>query len=349
MWRAIAPACFGSRPVTVPVHNMASMQPAAASRSSPLQTPPASNYFSGPGSVRPGSLGAWAVALRPPSLLVAVSPVLVGTALAWERTGQVDAMFVMLILAAAVLIQILTNLQNDVGYTVRHAERGSRVGLPRATANGWLSVAQVRTAIVAVVAITLLLGLPLVQARGIPVLAMGLASIVAALAYMGGPRPIAYTPLGELTVFAFFGLVAVGGTECVLAGDTTTATWLAAGAIGGLASAALALNNHRDIAHDAEVGRRTFGVCFGVAASQRLYAWALLAPFALTVALAAVLHALALLFPLVLLPVAWRLRGEVAACRDGGAFTRLLVRTFKLELVFALLLSVALISARALG
>jgi len=255
----------------------------------------------------------------------------------------------MLILAAAVLIQILTNLQNDVGYTVRHAERGSRVGLPRATANGWLSVAQVRTAIVAVVAITLLLGLPLVQARGIPVLAMGLASIVAALAYMGGPRPIAYTPLGELTVFAFFGLVAVGGTEFVLAGDTTTATWLAAGAIGGLASAALALNNHRDIAHDAEVGRRTFGVCFGVAASQRLYAWALLAPFALTVALAAVLHALTLLFPLVLLPVAWRLRGEVAACRDGGAFTRLLVRTFKLELVFALLLSVALISARALG
>ena len=299
--------------------------------------------------MRPGSLAAWAVALRPPSLLVAVSPVMVGAALAWRRTGHVDAVLAMQILAAAILIQILTNLQNDVGYTVRNAERSSRVGLPRATANGWLSVAQVRSAIIGVVAVTMLLGLPLVQARGFPVLLMGLGSIVAALAYMGGPRPIAYTPLGELTVFVFFGLVAVGGTEFVLTGSTTAATWLAAVSLGGLASAALALNNHRDIAHDAEVGRRTFGVCFGVTASQRLYTGTLLTPFALTVALAAVIHSLALLFPLVLLPVAWRLRREVAACREGAAFTGLLVRTFKLELLFALLLSFALVGARVLG
>lgn len=299
--------------------------------------------------MRPGSLAAWAVALRPPSLLVAVSPVLVGAALAWQRTGHVDVALAMLILAAAVLIQVLTNLQNDVGYTVRNAERSNRVGLPRATANGWLSVAQVRTTIIAVVAVTVILGLLLVQARGITVLLMGLGSIVAALAYMGGPRPIAYTPLGELTVFVFFGLVAVGGTEFVLTGSTTPATWLAASAMGGLASAALALNNHRDIAHDADVGRRTFGVCFGVTASQRLYTWALFAPFALMGALAVALQSLALLIPLVLLPVAWRLRREVSACREGGAFTGLLVRTFKLELLFALLLSFALVGARALG
>ena len=314
-----------------------------------MQMQHAGNTLPGPDSVRPGSLAAWAVALRPPSLLVAVSPVLVGAALAWQRTGQVDAALATLILAAAVLIQVLTNLQNDVGYTVRNAERSNRVGLPRATANGWLGVVQVRTTIIAVVAVTVLLGLPLVQARGIPVLLMGLGSIVAALAYMGGPRPIAYTPLGELTVFVFFGLVAVGGTEFVLTGSNTMATWLVASAMGGLASAALALNNHRDIAHDGEVGRRTFGVCFGVTASLRLYTWALLAPFALTVALAVTLHSLALLFPLLLLPVAWRLRREVAACREGGAFTRLLVRTFKLELLFAVLLSFALIGARVLG
>ena len=335
------------------MHNISSMPPtvAAALKLSPhsMQTQHGANSLLGPGQVRPGSLAAWVVALRPPSLLVAVSPVLVGSALAWQRTGHVDPGLAILILAAAVLIQILTNLQNDVGYTVRNAERSNRVGLPRATANGWLSVAQVRNTIIAVVAVTLLLGLPLVQARGIPVLLMGLGSIVAALAYMGGPRPIAYSPLGELTVFVFFGLVAVGGTEFVLTGSTTTATWLAACTMGGLASAALALNNHRDIAHDGEVGRRTFGVCFGVTASLRLYTWALLAPFALTAVLAGALHSLALLLPLVLLPIAWRLRREVAACRDGGAFTGLLVRTFKLELMFAVLLSFALVGARVPG
>jgi 1,4-dihydroxy-2-naphthoate octaprenyltransferase len=307
------------------------------------------NSLSGPGPVRPGSLAAWAVALRPPSLLVAVSPVLVGAALAWQREGHVDAKLAMLILVAAVLIQVITNLQNDVGYTVRSAERSNRVGMPRATANGWLGVTQVRIAIVAVIAVTLLLGLPLVLLRGLPVLLMGIASIVAALAYMGGPRPIAYTPAGELTVFVFFGLVAVGGTEFALTGSCSRATWLAASAIGGLASAALALNNHRDIAHDTEVGRRTFGVCFGVAASQRLYDVTLLAPFALTAALAVVVGSFAALLPLLLLPAALRLRRDTATCREGGEFTTLLVRTFKLELMFSVLLSLGLVGARVLG
>jgi 1,4-dihydroxy-2-naphthoate octaprenyltransferase len=221
--------------------------------------------------------------------------------------------------------------------------------MPRATANGWLGVTQVRVTIVVVIAVTLLLGLPLVLLRGLPVLLMGIASIVAALAYMGGPRPIAYTPAGELTVFVFFGLIAVGGTEFVLAGSNTTATWLAAAAMGGLASAALALNNHRDIAHDADVGRQTFGVCFGVVASQRLYGWALLAPFALTVALALAIGSVAALLPLALLPAALRLRREAVTCREGSAFTALLVRTFKLELVFSVLLSLGLVGARALG
>jgi len=311
--------------------------------------PNTANSLPGPAPVRPGSRAAWAVALRPPSLLVAVSPVLVGAALAWQRVGHVDATLVVLVLAAAVLIQVITNLQNDVGYTVRRAERGNRLGMPRATANGWLGVAQVRTTIVAVIAVTLLLGLPLVLLRGVPVLLMGLASIVAALAYMGGPRPIAYTPTGELTVFVYFGLIAVSGTEFVLTGSITTATWLAAGALGGLASAALALNNHRDIAHDAEVGRRTFGVCFGVAASQRLYDCALLAPFALTAALGFVVGSLAPLLPLVLLPAALRLCRDMVACTEGRAFTALLVRTFKLELMFSVLLSLGLVGARALN
>jgi 1,4-dihydroxy-2-naphthoate polyprenyltransferase len=316
---------------------------------SDLQMQGTANTVPGPGPVRPGSLAAWSVALRPPSLLVAVSPVLVGAALAWQREGHVDAKLVFLILVAAVLIQVITNLQNDVGYTVRRAERSNRLGMPRATANGWLGVEQVRMTIVAVIAVTLLLGLPLVQLRGLPVLLMGVASIVAALAYMGGPRPIAYTPIGELTVFVFFGLVAVGGTEYVLTGRTTPVTWLAATAMGGLASAALALNNHRDIAHDADVGRRTFGVRFGVAASQRLYGGALLAPFALTAALGIAVDSYAVLLPLVLLPAALRLRRDVVTCCEGGAFTALLVRTFKLELLFAVLLSLGLVGARALG
>src|SRR5512147_1917854 len=232
--------------------------------------------------VRPGSLQAWAAAVRLPSLLVAISPVAVGTALAWQRTGQFEPLIALLALAAAVALQVISNLQNDVGYTARGAElAGNRTGLPRATANGWLSVGQVRTAIVLCCALAIAIGLPVVAARGWPVLAIGLASIIAALAYMGGPRPIAYTPFGEFVVFVFFGLVAVAGSDFIQTGDIGFTTWLAAIALGALAAAALAVNNHRDIDHDRSVGRRTFPVVFGAQTAKHMYSASLYGAFAL--------------------------------------------------------------------
>jgi len=298
-------------------------------------------------SVCPGSLQAWSVAARPRSLLVALSPVLVGAALSYQRVGRVSWLAVVLVLGAAVLMQVITNLQNDVGYTVRRADSsGTRTGLPRATANGWLSVRAVRAAIVGNAALALLLGLALVWYRGWPVLVIGATSLTAALAYMGGPRPIAYGPYGELTVFVFFGLVAVIGTDWVLTGSTGVLTLLAAIAIGGLAAAALAVNNHRDIAHDRGVGRRTFGVTFGSAASQRLYGALLFLPFVLLPAMALQAGSAALLLPLLLLPLALRVRQAFIACPAGVAFNAVLFQTFRLELWYAALLAVGAISAR---
>ncbi|HQR21952.1 MAG TPA: 1,4-dihydroxy-2-naphthoate octaprenyltransferase [Burkholderiaceae bacterium] len=296
-------------------------------------------------AVVPGSLAAWSIACRLPSLLVAVSPVLVGTALAWERTGRFNALTMLLALAAAVLLQVISNLQNDVGYTTRGAERfGNRTGLPRATANGWLAVEQVRRAIVLCCGLTLLLGVPLVMEHGWPVLAMGLGSLAAALAYMGGPRPIAYTPLGELVVFVFFGIVAVAGSDYVQTGSVGATTWLAAVALGALAASALAVNNHRDIAHDRSVGRRTFAVVFGATASRAMYGLSVLGAFALLVPMA-LASSPALLAPLLLIPAALRLQRDFDVTAPGIAFNAILVRTFKLELGYAALLAIGAVLA----
>ena len=298
-------------------------------------------------TVRSGSLAAWAVAVRPRSLPVAVSPVLAGAALGFARAGAVDWVAAALVLAAALLMQVVTNMQNDVGYTVRGGERsGTRTGLPRATANGWLSVRHVRAGIVVAAVVATAIGVALVAWRGWPVLAIGGASLLAALAYMGGPRPIAYTPFGELTVFVFFGLVAVTGTDWVLTGSVGTVTLLAAVALGGLAAAALAVNNHRDIAHDRLVGRGTFAVRFGEAASQRLYTLLLLVPFALLPAMAWRAPSAGLLLPLALLPAALRLRHDFVHCPRGLAFNEVLFRTFQLELWFAALLSLGALLGR---
>lgn len=290
--------------------------------------------------MRPGSLRAWAVALRPRSLPIALSPVLVGTALALLRTGRVDTVAALLVLTAALLMQLATNLQNDVGDTLRRgALAGPRAGLPRATAQGWLGVRAVRLAIVATALLGAAVDLALVAWRGWPVLAVGSASLAAALAYMGGPRPIAYTPFGELTVLLFFGIVGVTGTDWVLTGSIGAATWPAALAVGALSAAALAINNHRDQVQDGRIGRRTFAVCFGALASQRLVGVLLAAGFVLLPAVALAAGSAWLLLPLLAAPAAWRLQRDLRRCLPGDGFNALLFRCFRLVLVHAALLA----------
>ena len=168
---------------------------------------------------------------------------------------------------------------------------------------------------------------------------MALGSTFAAWAYMGGPRPIAYTPLGELTVFVFFGMIAVCGTYYVQTLSLAPPVGVAAAAIGLLAADVLLVNNTRDIDHDATTGRRTLAVALGRGNAMRLHALLVLVPFALAALLAWRVSPWFAL-PLLALPAAWRLRRDVAATMTGAAMNALLFRSVKLELIFGLLLSV---------
>lgn len=296
-------------------------------------------------SIRPGSLEAWRVAVRARTLWIATVPVFVGTSFAYLDSGQVDVLIATLALVASVLLQAVANLQNDVGYSARGAETGGRVGLPRATSNGWLTAREVRLAIVLGVAAVVLFGLPLVARWGLPVLAMGLASVAAALAYMGGPRPIAYTPLGELIVFIFFGLIAVAGSGYVQLGTVTPTLLTAAAAIGSLAAAVLVVNNHRDIAHDATTGRQTFAVLFGARASSRLFAVLVLAPFVAVPLLVWLTASHLLWLPMLALPSAIGLVRALPKTPAGLPFNGLLMRTVLLQLIFGAMLTIGTLLA----
>jgi 1,4-dihydroxy-2-naphthoate polyprenyltransferase len=313
--------------------------------------PPAPCLMSSPApapariDVRPGSLDAWRIAIRTRTLWIATVPVFVGTSVAYLASGEVNVLFASLALVASVLLQAIANLQNDVGYTARGGETGTRVGLPRATSSGLLTPREVRLAIVLGVAATILIGLPLVARWGLPVLLMGLASVAAALAYMGGPRPIAYTPLGELMVFVFFGLIAVAGSGYIQLGNLTPALATAGAAIGALAAAVLVVNNHRDIAHDASTGRRTFGVLFGARASAGLYFALVLAPFAMVPLLVWQTASHLLWLPLLALPAAVSLVRALPRTPPGLQFNGLLMRTVMLQLVFGAMLTIGTLLA----
>lgn len=251
-------------------------------------------------------------------------------------------------LLAALLIHAGTNLQNDVGDFRRGADLRGRVGPPRATTQGWLSARAVQAAAAASFALALLPGAYLALRGGWPIVAVGLASIGAGAAYTAGPRPIAYSALGELFVFLFFGLVAVAGMYYLHAGTLDAAPLIGGAILGSLATAVLVVNNLRDIESDRRVGKNTLAVRRGPGFAAAEYAILIHAPFALTALLCAYEGSL-LLLPLVLLPWAMRLAARVRREPRGAGLNRVLAATTLLGIAFALLLSIGAALAALAG
>ena len=200
--------------------------------------------------------------MRPRTLAAAVAPVLVGAALAW-RAGAFSAVASLLCLLFALLVQVGANFANDYYDFVHGADTPERVGPVRAVAAGLVSPAAMRRAMGLTFAAAFAVGLSLVAWGGWWLVAVGVASIASALAYTGGPYPLGYHGFGDVFVFVFFGLIAVGATFWVQAGHLTVASLLAGAAVGALATNILLVNNYRDAATDAKAGKRTVVVRFG--------------------------------------------------------------------------------------
>lgn len=290
--------------------------------------------------VKPGSFAAWCASFRPKTLGIAAAPVLVGLAVSAAVTHSFDVVTAFATLLLSLLMQAISNMENDAGYTKRKAERKTRKGLPRATANGWLTVAQVERMIKILIGVVALDTLYLIAVGSWVMLAISVASVAAAYAYMGGPKPIAYTPFGEFVVFVFFGLVAVTGTAYLQTGLWQTEAFLAGAALGLIAAAVLAVNNYRDAAHDAEVGRRTLAVILGKPAMVGVYSALVYLPY-LVVGAAVVFNpqTAGLGLCLLALPMSIRLVAALPR-REGNDLNEVMFGTVKLELVFSLCLTV---------
>lgn len=213
---------------------------------------------------------AWILAARPKTLTAAIAPVLVGTGLAAHH----DALSWIPALAAllgAGLIQIGTNLANDYYDFVRGGDTEARVGPVRVTQAGILPPEEVKRGMVVVLSAAMLVGVYLVSVGGWPIVWIGLASVACAVLYTGGPFPLAYNGLGDVFVFLFFGLIAVGGTYWVQALAWPPDAILAGAALGALSTAILVANNLRDIETDRAAGKRTLAVRLGIAGTKAEY------------------------------------------------------------------------------
>ncbi len=230
----------------------------------------------------PGAFGSWTAFVRPKTWGVACAPVIAALSAVYCETHAVNVPVAFFTLALAVLLQAVSNMENDLGYTKRRAEKGNRRGLPRSTAKGWISIRQAEAAIIIAIFLVLADTFVLIYFSDWIFLLVGIVSVIAAYCYMGGPKPIAYTPFGEITVLFFFGLVAVCGTHYLQLSSISLEAAVLGAAIGGLAASVLCVNNYRDRAHDESIGRRTLAVVLGAKNFVALVKALLILPYVLT-------------------------------------------------------------------
>lgn len=245
----------------------------------------------------PATAADWIAAARPRTLPMAVAPVMLGTAAAFNAEGY-HLGIALACLALALCMQIGVNFANDYSDGVRGTD-ARRVGPGRLVGAGKADARTVRGVAIAFLALGAVAGILVVLLSGRWwLLAVGAACIAAAWLYTGGKRPYGYYALGELVSFLFFGPVAVIGTTYAHIGRITEDA-IALGVAMGCCSAALMLvNNLRDIDTDREAGKRTVPTLIGRTASKWLYVALMVVPFVI-----AWLFALALAYgPAVIVP-----------------------------------------------
>lgn len=296
-----------------------------------------------------GALQSWILAARPKTLAAAAVPAGLGSVLAWWLAGAFSLSLLLCTLGSALAIQVATNFFNDYLDWRKGADTEARLGPQRVTASGAIPPRRVLALAAVMLVVASLLALPLIGARGWPILVIGVPSLYFAFGYTGGPVPLAYRGLGEFFVLLFFGWVAVAGTVFVQSGNWLWAPSLLLGTQVGLFSVALiAVNNLRDRDEDAGTGKRTLAVRFGAGFARTEIAVCLLLPLGLQGAWPAWADGARrgwLLLPLLLLPLALRVLATVRRER-GRALNAALARCGGLLLGFGLLWSLGALLAR---
>ena len=295
------------------------------------------------------SLNIWFQGARPKTLGAAIAPVLVGSSIAYYEKSF-DLTISLLALLVSVSIQIAVNYANDYSDGIKGTD-DQRVGPVRLVGQKLASPKSVKTAAIIFFSIAALAGLLItILSNQWWFLLLGLSAIVAAWTYTGGPKPYGYTGLGELFVFIYFGLVAVLGTTYAQTLYLKPYFFLYAISIGLFASAILVANNLRDREKDKQINKNTLAVKLGDQKTRNLCVLLMILPFILLLTLfiydrinPRIRIGATIQIQLLALFLAWRSIKPVINKVMGKDLIPVLVKTGQTELLWALLVSLALV------
>ena len=286
------------------------------------------------------TIALWINSARPKTLSASIAPVIVGAAMAWVD-GPMNWLALVITLLSAVFIQIGTNFANDYYDHFKGSDTEGRIGPQRGIHTGQVSPAQMKKAFLLAFALAAMLGGFLVLKGGLPILIIGVISVISGYFYTGGPFPLAYVGLGDFFVLIFFGPVATGGTYFLQRGNFDLNAIFAGLATGLLSTAILAVNNFRDVHSDKAVAKNTLVVRLGRKFGLFEYALCVLGAYGIPIYLAVTnFDRIYCLLTLVTLPFSIRMIRTMASYPPPETLNLLLADTGKLLLVFSLLFAV---------
>lgn len=249
----------------------------------------------------------WVETARPKTLPLALAIILTGAALA-QWSGKFHLGITLLCLITATLLQIVSNFANDYGDHQNGADTTERIGPLRGIQQGKMTAAQLKKGLIAVIIASFVSGTALILLAYETVndllafALLGILAVIAAITYTVGKKPYGYLGLGDISVFLFFGLVAVCGTYYLQAHSLPCSIFLPAAACGLLSTAVLNINNLRDVEQDKKAGKNTLIVRIGPY-NGRIYHCCLLVSAVSFYIIFALLHKPTLLFVIALISI----------------------------------------------
>lgn len=285
---------------------------------------------------------AWILASRPRTLAAAVMPVIVGSSIA-VHDGVFHPIAALIALLCSLLIQIGTNLVNDLFDFLHGSDKKDRVGPQRATASGLLTKYEMKVGIFFTFGLSFILGLYLVYLGGIFILLIGIFSILAGIAYTAGPFPLAYNGLGDIAVFIFFGFIGTVGTYYVQANEITAMVFWSSIPVGALITNILVVNNYRDREEDHSNGKNTLAVIFGEKFARIQYVFFMIVSYTiLFIVYFTFKKSLLIFLPLLSLPLSIKLIRMIFTLR-GHELNKTLELTAKLSALYGLLFAAGIL------
>jgi 1,4-dihydroxy-2-naphthoate octaprenyltransferase len=283
----------------------------------------------------------WIAGARPRTLPAAISPVVVGTALAYRLDKEISYLNAFLALLVSLSLQVAVNYANDYSDGIKGTDE-KRVGPVRLVGSGLASAAAVKRAAFIAFGFAAIAGTLLSIRTSYILIFVGVFSIAAAWTYTGSSKPYGYRGFGEISVFLFFGVIATVGTFYAATERVVWQAYLLSIPVGAMACALLAINNLRDLPKDALVGKKTLAVRLGEIKARAFFIGLLL--LAHSASLFAALVSPWAIATLLLIPISFTIARSIISGARGVELIPLLGKTGRLQLLLSTALALALIA-----